>query len=220
MKSNKLLYSLVIIVALIVLNLIFFLTIKEYSVARYINIAGANLAIIVFFVAGIISSKDKNNEFLQYTKYPIVIIYSVITFIISILFILFHLKSVNISIVIQVILLAMLIIGVALVKMANNSIINNTNEQKKKTLKITEMSNQLYAFMQDTNSTKIYKILEEAYDEIKNCKINVTQDTSNIDSQIREMISKIKVDADKNDIDTLKVDVKEIRKLIGKRNNY
>ena len=74
--------------------------------------------------------------------------------------------------------------------------------------------------MQDTSSTKIYKILEEAYDEIKNCKINVTQDTSNIDSQIREMISKIKVDADKNDIDTLKVDVKEIRKLIGKRNNY
>lgn len=220
MKSNKLLYSLVIIVALIVLNLIFFLTIKEYSVARYINIAGANLAIIVFFVAGIISSKDKDNEFLQYTKYPIVIIYSVITFIISILFILFHLKSVNISIVIQVILLAMLIIGVALVKMANNSIINNTNEQKKKTLKITEMSNQLYAFMQDTSSTKIYKILEEAYDEIKNCKINVTQDTSNIDSQIREMISKMKVDADKNDIDTLKVDVKEIRKLIGKRNNY
>ncbi len=220
MKSNKLLYSLVIIVALIVLNLIFFLTIKEYSVARYIDIAGANLAIIVFFVAGIISSKDKDNEFLQYTKYPIVIIYSVITFIISILFILFHLKSVNISIVIQVILLAMLIIGVALVKMANNSIINNTNEQKKKTLKITEMSNQLYAFMQDTSSTKIYKILEEAYDEIKNCKINVTQDTSNIDSQIREMISKMKVDADKNDIDTLKVDVKEIRKLIGKRNNY
>ena len=220
MKSNKLLYSLVIIVALIVLNLIFFFFLKEYSVARYINIAGANLAIIVFFVAGIISSKDKDNEFLQYTKYPIVIIYSVITFIISILFILFHLKSVNISIVIQVILLAMLIIGVALVKMANNSIINNTNEQKKKTLKITEMSNQLYAFMQDTSSTKIYKILEEAYDEIKNCKINVTQDTSNIDSQIREMISKMKVDADKNDIDTLKVDVKEIRKLIGKRNNY
>ena len=108
MKSNKLLYSIVILVALGVLNLVFYLAIKEYSTARYINIAGANLAIIVFWVAGIISSKDKDNEFLQYTKYPIVIIYSTITFILSILFVLFHLKSVNFSIAIQAILLAIL----------------------------------------------------------------------------------------------------------------
>lgn len=220
MKSNKLLYSIVILVALGVLNLVFYLAIKEYSTARYINIAGANLAIIVFWVAGIISSKDKDNEFLQYTKYPIVIIYTLITFILSILFILFHLKSVNFSIATQAILLAILIIGVSLNKMANNSIISNTNEDKRKTSKITGMSKDLYTIMQDASSTKMYKMVEEAYDEIKNCKINVTQDTAQIDSQIQEMILKIKADVDKNDADTLEIDVKELKKLVGKRNNY
>ena len=66
----------------------------------------------------------------------------------------------------------------------------------------------------------MYKMVEEAYDEIKNCKINVTQDTAQIDSQIQEMILKIKADVDKNDADTLEIDVKEFKKLVGKRNNY
>lgn len=220
MKSNKLLYVIIGIVSLVMINLIFFLLIKEYTYAKYVNIAGANLSIIILWLAGIIDNKDENNVFLQYTKYPIVVGYSIITFIISILFISFNMKNLNFSIAIQIMLLGILIIFLSFNKISNNSSIADSNTDKRNLAKIEDMSKNLYLILQEIDDSKVYKKIEEAYDAIKNCKVNVKSEPIEIDNKLSHLIEKIQTNVTNNQISLVEENVKEIKSLINKRNNY
>ncbi len=220
MKSNKFLYIIIGIVSLAIINLIFFLLIHEYTYSRYVNIAGANLSIIVLWLSGILNTKDESNVFLQYTKYPFVVGYSAITFIISILFILINKNNLNLSIVIQLILLGILIIFICFNKMANNSSIADNTHDKQNFAKIEDMSKSLYLILQEINDSKVYKKVEEAYDAIKNCKVNVKSEPIEIDNKLLHLIEKIQTNIDNNQISLVEENVKEIKSLINKRNNY
>ena len=119
MKNNKILYGIIGIVALAMINLIIYISIKEYTIARWINIAGLNLSVIIFWGSGIVTS-NRDEKFIEYFRLPIVLAYSSITFLLSIIFIIIGIKSIQVSLTMQIILLCIFIIAITINKMANN----------------------------------------------------------------------------------------------------
>ena len=61
MKNNKVLYGIIGAVLLIVVDLIVFLSLKTYTAARWINIVGLNLSIIVLWGASIVFGKKETH---------------------------------------------------------------------------------------------------------------------------------------------------------------
>ena len=95
MKNNKILYGIIGIVALAMINLIIYISIKEYTTARWINIAGLNLSVIIFWGSGIVTN-NRDEKFIEYFRLPIVLAYSSITFLLSIIFIIIGIKSIQV----------------------------------------------------------------------------------------------------------------------------
>lgn len=217
MKNNKMLYGIIGAVLLIVVNLIVFLSLKTYTAARWINIVGLNLSIIVLWGASIVFGK-KETHFLQYAKFPIIGLYSVITFIISILFILINLQNVTVSIIVQVVLLALFIIAMSINTMANNDSIQKTGTEKVKQDDIKNMASRLEIAMQMVKDRDMYRKIENAYDAIKNTKINITGDASSIDGEIIRAIGNIENFISEQNMSGIENEVANINQYIRKRN--
>ena len=142
MKNNKILYAIIGIVALAMINVIIYISIKEYTIARWINIAGLNLSVIIFWGSGIVTS-NRDEKFIEYFRLPIVLAYSSITFLLSIIFIIIGIKSIQVSLTMQIILLCIFIIAITINKMANNVSIEISRENKSSYNKIAEMTKKI-----------------------------------------------------------------------------
>ena len=112
MKNNKILFGIIGIIALILVNVVVFVSVKDFTTARWINIGCLNLSVMVTLFFSIMFGKTEY-KFMNYSRLPIVGSYSTITFIISTLFIICNLKNITITIVTQVILLGLFIIILA-----------------------------------------------------------------------------------------------------------
>lgn len=217
MKNNKVLYGIIGIVALAIVNVVVFLSLKEYTTARWINIAGLNLSIIVFWVAGIITG-DKSEKFLGYARFPIVAVYSVLTFIISALFILINVKSVTLSVIVQVILLGSFAIVMCTNTMANNASKNITNIDKANYNKVTDMAKRIELIMQSVDDREVYKKIEKAYDSVKNANVTLQEDSTQIDNDIMQAIGVLEVAVQSKNYDMAEEQVSKINNLIARRN--
>ena len=217
MKNNKVLYGIIGIVALAIVNVVVFLSLKEYTTARWINIAGLNLSIIVFWVAGIITG-DKSEKFLGYARFPIVAVYSVLTFIISALFILINVKSVTLSVIVQVILLGLFAIVMCTNTMANNASKNITNIDKANYNKVTDMAKRIELIMQSVDDREVYKKIEKAYDSVKNANVTLQEDSTQIDNDIMQAIGVLEVAVQSKNYDMAEEQVSKINNLIARRN--
>lgn len=217
MKNNKVLYGIIGIVALAIVNVVVFLSLKEYTTARWINIAGLNLSIIVFWGAGIITG-DKSEKFLGYARFPIVAVYSVLTFIISALFILINVKSVTLSVIVQVILLGLFAIVMCTNTMANNASKNITNIDKANYNKVTDMAKRIELIMQSVDDREVYKKIEKAYDSVKNANITLQEDSTQIDNDIMQAIGVLEVAVQSKNYDMAEEQVSKINNLIARRN--
>ena len=217
MKNNKVLYGIIGIVALAIVNVVVFLSLKEYTTARWINIAGLNLSIIVFWGAGIITG-DKSEKFLGYARFPIVAVYSVLTFIISALFILINVKSVTLSVIVQVILLGLFAIVMCTNTMANNASKNITNIDKANYNKVTDMAKRIELIMQSVDDREFYKKIEKAYDSVKNANVTLQGDSTQIDNEIMQAIGVLEVVAQNKNYDMTEEQVNKINNLVAKRN--
>ena len=217
MKNNKVLYGIIGIVALAIVNVVVFLSLKEYTTARWINIAGLNLSIIVFWGAGIITG-DKSEKFLGYARFPIVAVYSVLTFIISALFILINVKSVTLSVIVQVILLGSFAIVMCTNTMANNASKNITNIDKANYNKVTDMAKRIELIMQSVDDREVYKKIEKAYDSVKNANVTLQEDSTQIDNDIMQAIGVLEVAVQSKNYDMAEEQVSKINNLIARRN--
>ena len=217
MKNNKVLYGIIGIVALAIVNVVVFLSLKEYTTARWINIAGLNLSIIVFWGAGIITG-DKSEKFLGYARFPIVAVYSVLTFIISALFILINVKSVTLSVIVQVILLGLFAIVMCTNTMANNVSRNITNIDKANYYKVNDMAKRIELIMQSVDDREVYKKIEKAYDSVKNANVTLQEDSTQIDNDIMQSIGVLEVAVQNKNTDMAEEQINKINNLIARRN--
>lgn len=218
MKNNKVLYSIICVVALIVVNAVTFISIKEFTTARWINIGFLNLSVIILLIFSIMYGK-KEDKFMNYSRFPIVGLYSLLAFIISALFIIFNLKNVTITIVVQIILLGLFIIAISLNTMSNNTAKQNRAVDKQNYNKIEDMSKRLFIIMQENeNNRDLYKKIEKAYDDVKNAKISINEDTTQVDNDIIQSIAKIEFYIQNNNLNLIDEQITTIHNLVIKRN--
>lgn len=217
MKNNKVLLGIIGFVALAIVDVIIYLCVKEYTIARWINIAGLNLAIIIFGISGVMTS-NKSERFMEYSRFPIVAIYSGLTFIISALFILIGITNIPLSIIVQIVLLGIFIIAMSTNKMANNASSNVMNEDKTNYHKIEDMSKRIETIMNMVNDRDIYKKIEKTYDSVKNAKVTLKGDSTQIDNDIMQAIGVLDATVQSKNFDMIDQQLNTINGLIAKRN--
>lgn len=217
MKKNNILYAIICLVTLIVVNVVVFISVKEFTTARWINIGCLNLAVIISLIFSVMIGK-KESRFMNYSRFPIVAVYSIITFIVSALFIAFNLKSTVITIVVQIILLGLFIIAVSLNTMSNNSAQESLKNDKQQFNKIDDMAKRLEALLKTINDRDLYKKIEKAYDDVKNSKLNIIEDTTQVDNDILQAISIIEYNVQNNNANSIDDQITQIHNLVIKRN--
>ena len=217
MKNNKVLYGIIGLVALVIVNLVVFISIKEYSTARYINIAFLNISVLNLWFFSIMFG-DKKEGFMNYTRLPMVSLYSVVTFILSALLVLINFQNVKVTISIQVILLGIYIISLATNTMANNSARNSVAIDKNNYGKVNDMAKRLDLILKTVENREIYKKIEKAYDAVKNTKVTVNQDTTQLDNDILQSIGIIEYSVQNKNFDAIDEQVEKIKNAIIRRN--
>ncbi len=217
MKNNKILYAIIGIVALAMINVIIYISIKEYTIARWINIAGLNLSVIIFLGAGIVTS-NRDEKFIEYFRLPIVLAYSSITFLLSIIFIIIGIKSIQVSLTMQIILLCIFIIAITINKMANNVSIEISRENKSSYNKIAEMTKKIEQIMNNIDDRDVYKKVEKMYDSVKNAKLTLSADSTQIDNDIIREIGKLELNIQNKQYNIIDEQLTQINNYILKRN--
>ena len=217
MKNNKILYGIIGIVALAMINLIIYISIKEYTIARWINIAGLNLSVIIFWGSGIVTS-NRDEKFIEYFRLPIVLAYSSITFLLSIIFIIIGIKSIQVSLTMQIILLCIFIIAITINKMANNVSIEISRENKSSYNKIAEMTKKIEQIMNNIDDRDVYKKVEKMYDSVKNAKLTLSADSTQIDNDIIRDIGKLELNIQNKQYNIIDEQLTQINNYILKRN--
>lgn len=217
MKNNKILYGIIGIVALAMINLIIYISIKEYTTARWINIAGLNLSVIIFWGSGIVTS-NRDEKFIEYFRLPIVLAYSSITFLLSIIFIIIGIKSIQVSLTMQIILLCIFIIAITINKMANNVSIEISRENKSSYNKIAEMTKKIEQIMNNIDDRDVYKKVEKMYDSVKNAKLTLSADSTQIDNDIIREIGKLELNIQNKQYNIIDEQLTQINNYILKRN--
>ena len=217
MKNNKVLYGIIGLVALVIVNLVVFISIKEFSTAIYINIAFLNISVLNLWFFSIMFG-DKKEGFMNYTRLPMVSLYSVVTFILSALLVLINFQNVKVTIAIQVILLGIYIILLATNTMANNSARNSVAIDKNNYGKVNDMTKRLDLILKTVENREIYKKIEKAYDAVKNTKVTVNQDTTQVDNDILQSIGIIEYSVQNKNFDAIDEQVEKIKNAIIRRN--
>ena len=202
MKNNKILFGIICAVALIMVNVVVFTTVKDFNTARCINIGFLNLSVIIALFFTIMFGK-KDYKFMNYSRLPIVALYFLLTFLISTIFIICNLKNITVTIVTQIILLGLFIFAMASNTMANNS---SENSLEKDTL------------LKNISDREVYKKVEKAYDDVKSTKINISEDTSQIDSEILQAIAILENNIQNNAYNVIDEQINKIHSLIITRN--
>ena len=217
MKNNKVLYGIIGLVALVIVNLVVFISIKEFSTAIYINIAFLNISVLNLWFFSIMFG-DKKEGFMNYTRLPMVSLYSVVTFILSALLVLINFQNVKVTIAIQVILLGIYIILLATNTMANNSARNSVAIDKNNYGKVNDMAKRLDLILKTVENREVYKKIEKAYDAVKNTKVTVNQDTTQVDNDILQSIGIIEYSVQNKNFDAIDEQVEKIKNAIIRRN--
>ena len=217
MKNNKVLYGVICAILLVVVNLVVFISLQNYTAARWVNIVGLNLSIIILLVASIITG-NKEIYFLKYSKFPIIISYFIITFIVSAILIIVNLESVTVSVVVQVILLALFASAMSVNKMTDNVSEESMKRDNNQKQDVKKLAKKLQMDMERVDDRDVYRKIESAYDAINNAKINITGNSSVIDEEIFNSIVKIEDLIASQNMNDIENETIRIKQLVTKRN--
>lgn len=217
MKNNKVLYGVICAILLVAVNLVIFISLQNYTAARWVNIVGLNLSIIILLVASIIIG-NKEIYFLKYSKFPIIISYFIITFIVSAILIIVNLESVTVSVVVQVILLALFAIAMSVNKMTDNVSEESMKRDNNQKQDVKKLAKKLQMAMERVDDRDVYRKIESVYDAINNAKINITGNSSVIDEEIFNSIVKIEDLIASQNMNDIENETIRIKQLVTKRN--
>lgn len=217
MKNNKVLYGIICLITLIIVNVVIFVSVKDFTTARLINIGFLNLSLIISLIFFVMVGK-KETRFMNYSRFPIVGLYSTIAFIVSALFITFNLQNIAITIIVQIILLGVFIVIISLNTMANNTAKTSSQNDRIQYNKVEDMSRRLDFIIKTIDDRSIIKKLEKAYDDVKNSKLNILEDTTQIDNDILQSISIIEYNVQNKQYNSIDEQINKIHNLVIKRN--
>lgn len=217
MKNNKVLYGIICLITLIIVNVVIFVSVKDFTIARLINIGFLNLSLIISLIFFVMVGK-KETRFMNYFRFPIVGLYSTIAFIVSALFITFNLQNIAITIIVQIILLGIFIVIISLNTMANNTAKTSSQNDRIQYNKVEDMSRRLDFIIKTIDDRSIIKKLEKAYDDVKNSKLNILEDTTQIDNDILQSISIIEYNVQNKQYNSIDEQINKIHNLVIKRN--
>lgn len=217
MKNNKILFGAIGLIAIIIVDVVVFAILKYFTATRWINIVFLNLSVVVAWGSTFMLG-SKENEYLNYSRLPIVGIYSSIAFILSIILIILNLKNVLFTIVPQIVLLGAFGIAMVVNTMTNNLVETSSKESKNNQNKIADLSNRLAVILKTIEDRELYKKVEKAYDDVKNAKLKIEEDTMQIDNDILQAITMIELNVQNKDMEKVDEQVTKIHSLVAKRN--
>ena len=217
MKNNKSLVGIIFGTIVVMLDVIIFLTIKNYNAARIINIIFLNLTVFITCCLAIINNKEKA-KYLSISKYPILFVYMLVSIIINLLFIVLNLKSTNISIITQVVLLGILIICLNIDKIGTNVIGKEEEQQSIRVNNLKKIKNRLNLILKTTDNYELRKKIKRVYDVANSCITDVYE-VEEIDSKIIKKIDILEDELEKNESDKIDKLVNDICKLLEIRNS-
>lgn len=219
MKNNKVVYSLILVVTLLVINIVIFLTLQTYSAGRILNIICLNVAIIILWFFIFINLKDANNKYLNYSKIPIVLIYALLTIILSIVLIIINPETVISTVIIQVIIHGIFAISMLTNKLADNTTENLEKNQNNRVEAIRKISNKLNNLLLEIKDDKLYKKIERVYDSSRSLKVNINKNSEEIDNIILNLIDLLKLKISENNLIEIEDIIKDINNKFIERNN-
>ena len=71
---------------------------------------------------------------------------------------------------------------------------------------------------ENENNRDLYKKIEKAYDDVKNAKISINEDTTQVDNDIIQSIAKIEFYIQNNNLNLIDEQITTIHNLVIKRN--
>lgn len=217
MKNNKVLFGIIGAIALAIVDLVVFTVIKNFTATRWINIVFLNFAVIVAWGSTFMLG-NKENEYLNYSRLPIIAGYSGLAFALSVILLALNLKNVLFTIVPQLVLLGVFGVVFTTNTMTNNLVENSKNESKQNYSKIKDLANRLEVISKSVDDRNIAKKIEKAYDEVNSAKIKVEEDTTQVDNDILQSITMIEFYVQNKDFEKIDEQVNKIRSLVAKRN--
>lgn len=219
MKNNKVIYSLILVVGLLIINTVIFLTLQTYSASRILNIICLNVAIIILWFFIFINLKDSNNKYLNYSKLPIVLVYAVLTIILSISLIIINPKTVVSSIITQVIIHGIFVLAILTNKLADNTTESLEKNQTNRVENIRMISNKLNNLLSEIKDDKLYKKVEKVYDSSRSLKVNINGNSEEIDNTILNLIELLKLKINENNLAEVELVITDINNKFLERNN-
>lgn len=219
MKNNKVVYSLILVVALLIINVVIFLTLQTYSASRILNIICLNVAVIIFWFFIFINLKDANNKYLNYAKIPIVLVYALLTIILSIILIIINPETVVSTVIIQVIIHGIFVISILTNKLADNTTESLEKNQNNRVEDIRRISNKLNTLLLEIKNDKLYKKIEKVYDSSRSLKVNINGNSEEIDNTILNLIDLLKIKINENNLTEIENVITDINNKFMERNN-
>ena len=102
--------------------------------------------------------------------------------------------------------------------MANNSAQESLKNDKQQFNKIADLATRLEYILKTTEDRNLVKKIEKAYDDVKNSKLNISEDTTQVDNDILQAISIIEYNVQNKQFDLIDEQIDKIHNLIIKRN--
>ena len=191
--------------------------ITQHTAARTINLIGMDIALAVLWGSlSYLNIKGENN-YLKREMVPIILKYAGITSAISIFLILVNLKSVILTLIVQIACIGAF--AYLIYKNKDEAVFNYTAEDKEKSRRnIEDITKKIEYILKTTDNKMIYPIVEEAYNSIKCARINIDGDSEQIDSEIMNTILDLSSHIKQENITEIKNDVEIIINLVNRRN--
>jgi len=190
MKDNKL-KIIILVIILAILDIITFLLLNDYTASIIINIISINIAIIISFILSNFSSKNKEYKYLDAYKLPIISMFTTVDIVASILLIILSKNNLTITLISQLLIYGIFAIIFLANKNVDNTIINNDTNDKVKIDKCREIQNSLKNILNEIEDRKLYKKIENLYDNARSLNVSNNKDNTNIDLDILSSINEL-----------------------------
>lgn len=221
MKAKSTIWlSLIFVIILFVFNLICFWGVSYRSPSFYINIGFANGSIVVFALSFLLIVRKKRYAYIKFQNVFIAGIYFIVSILMNLLFVIFKLNNVKVSIIINVILLALFLILLFYVFSINSETVAQIEYERSQREEFYTLKSKAEMLLGKGKTRAINKKIETLVDRINSCQKHHTIDISNIEQNIIEYLDKINdsllENASEDVLDRL---IKEALDLIELRDN-
>jgi len=189
--KNKILNILIALIFLAVFNACFFTLIDIYSKTRWICYAAVHVAYLLFFVSTQSIPKVKGGNVHGYPKIATAWSYLFVTLLVGIIIIAVNPDSTAWPLVIFVIITGMYLLIYALLMKAEEHSIAADREDARNLYFIRDCSEQLSEIMRQLAGANRKKLVEQAYDAVRNAQVTSIPEAAGVEQKILSKIAEL-----------------------------